>query len=52
MNIGIIGAGAAGLTSAWLLNDELEVVVFEREDRLGGHAHTIKVKATTETGEI
>ena len=40
MKIGIIG-GAAGLLAAWLLEDDYEVTLFERDDRLGGHAHTI-----------
>jgi len=43
MDIGIIGSGAAGLTSAWLLRDDHNVTVFEKDDRLGGHAHTIDV---------
>src|SRR5258708_17472093 len=43
MRIGIVGGGAAGLTTAWLLSDEHEVVLFEQQDRLGGHAHTIEV---------
>jgi predicted NAD/FAD-binding protein len=43
MNIGIIGAGAAGLTAAWLLNENHNVTIFEKESRLGGHAHTIEV---------
>lgn len=41
MKIGIIGAGAAGLTAAWLLEKEHEVVLFEKNNYLGGHAHTI-----------
>jgi predicted NAD/FAD-binding protein len=43
MNIGIIGSGAAGLTSAWLLGDRHKVTVFEKQARLGGHAHTVEV---------
>ena len=43
MKVGIIGGGAAGLTAAWLLDQECEVVLFEKEARLGGHAHTIQV---------
>ncbi len=45
MKIGIIGGGAAGLTSAWLLDAEHEVTLFEKDDRLGGHAHTIGIDA-------
>lgn len=42
-NIGIIGGGAAGLVSAWLLDAEYTINLFEKEDRLGGHARTIYV---------
>lgn len=41
MRIGIIGGGAAGLSSAWLLEQDHDVTLFERDLRLGGHAHTI-----------
>ena len=43
MRIGIIGGGAAGLTTAWLLDGQHEVTLFEKQSRLGGHAHTIQV---------
>ncbi|WP_414938097.1 NAD(P)/FAD-dependent oxidoreductase [Amycolatopsis sp. cmx-11-51] len=38
--IGVIGSGVAGLTAAYLLQRRYEVLLFEAEDRLGGHAHT------------
>lgn len=40
LKIGVIGAGVSGLTAAWRLARQHEVVLFEREPRLGGHAHT------------
>lgn len=43
MRIGVIGAGISGLAAAWLLHEEHEVVLFERDGRLGGHAHTVPV---------
>lgn len=43
LQIGIIGAGASGLTSAWLLDENHDVTIFEKEDRLGGHVCTIPV---------
>ncbi len=36
----VIGAGVSGLTAAFLLQREYDVTLFERDDRLGGHAHT------------
>ncbi|MBC7811868.1 MAG: FAD-dependent oxidoreductase [Burkholderiales bacterium] len=43
MRIGVIGAGAAGLSTAWLLDkDRYEVTLFEAKDRLGGHADTVQ----------
>lgn len=44
MRLAIIGAGAAGLTAAYLLEAEHDVTVFEAEPRLGGHAHTVTVE--------
>lgn len=38
--VAVIGAGVAGLTAAYLLQRRYEVVLFEAQDRLGGHAHT------------
>ncbi|MBA3872777.1 MAG: FAD-dependent oxidoreductase [Anaerolineae bacterium] len=44
MRIGIIGAGAAGLTACWLLSENHDVTLFEKQDRLGGHAQTVEVE--------
>jgi predicted NAD/FAD-binding protein len=41
LKIAVIGAGVAGLTSAWLLDQDHEVTLFEKEERLGGHALTV-----------
>ena len=43
MKIGIIGGGAAGLMSAWLLEHEHDITLFEAQDRLGGHAQTVLI---------
>jgi predicted NAD/FAD-binding protein len=38
--IAVIGSGVAGLTAAYLLQRKYEVLLFESDARLGGHAHT------------
>ena len=40
MKIAIIGTGISGLTTAYLLNKEHAVTVFEKNDYIGGHTHT------------
>src|SRR5262245_11166337 len=47
MKIAVVGAGAAGLGAAWLLSRRHDVVVYERKDRLGGHACTVDVPTDT-----
>ncbi len=44
MRIAIIGSGVSGLTSAYLLSPSHEITIFEKSDRIGGHAHTIIVE--------
>ncbi|MBX9945133.1 MAG: FAD-dependent oxidoreductase [Reyranella sp.] len=41
MKIAVIGAGVAGLGAAWLLSRKHDVVVYERENRFGGHSCTV-----------
>ena len=38
--LAIIGSGIAGLSSAYFLQNEFDVTVFEKNDYLGGHANT------------
>jgi predicted NAD/FAD-binding protein len=41
--IAIIGAGIAGLGAAWALRKVHDVTLFEKRDRLGGHANTVDI---------
>ena len=43
MKIAIIGSGIAGLTSAYLLNRQHDITLFEAADWVGGHTHTVDV---------
>jgi predicted NAD/FAD-binding protein len=41
--IAIIGTGIAGLGSAYLLNPQHEITVYEKSARIGGHSRTVTV---------
>ena len=44
LRIAVIGSGISGMSAAWLLSQRHEVTVYEREARVGGHAHTVSVR--------
>lgn len=46
MKIAIIGGGIAGLATAWLLQQEHAITMYERGPSLGGHARTLSVMAS------
>ncbi len=50
MKIAVIGTGAAGLSAAWLLSQRHQVTVYEKNRRLGGHAHTVDIP--TSRGDV
>lgn len=39
--VAVIGGGIGGLTSAYFLNRDFDVTLFERESRIGGNAHDL-----------
>jgi predicted NAD/FAD-binding protein len=44
MRIAVVGSGVSGLVCAHLLTRSHDVVLYERDTRLGGHAHTNHVE--------
>jgi predicted NAD/FAD-binding protein len=43
MRIAVIGSGVSGLGAAYALKDSAEVVLYEKDARLGGHARTVSI---------
>ncbi len=43
MRIAIVGSGVSGLVAAHELHQDHEIVVFEANDYIGGHTHTVTV---------
>ena len=42
--IAVVGSGISGLTAAWLLHPDHRVTLFEANDYIGGHTHTLDVE--------
>ncbi len=43
MKIAIIGSGISGLGSAYLLNKDHDITVYEKNEYIGGHSRTVEV---------
>jgi len=52
MRIAIVGSGISGLVAARRLHGRHEIVVYEAEDRIGGHTHTVDVELDGERHAI
>lgn len=53
MELAVIGSGIAGLSTAWMLHREHNVRIFEANDYVGGHTHTLMVgEQPVDTGFI
>ncbi len=52
MKIAVIGGGAAGLVTAWLLDGVHEVVLLERASSLGGNIRTLNRNVPTSATEL
>jgi predicted NAD/FAD-binding protein len=48
--IAVVGAGISGITAAFLLSEQHEVVLFERKSAIGGHTNTIVVSKGPDAG--
>ncbi len=44
--VAVVGAGISGLSAAWLLSRRNDVVLYERNSRLGGHSNTVEVEGS------
>lgn len=49
--IAVVGSGISGLTAAFLLSQKHNVSVFESNDYIGGHTHTVRVCMDQGRGE-
>jgi uncharacterized protein len=49
--VAVVGAGVAGITAAYLLDEHFDVTLFEANDYIGGHTNTITVQ-DPQSGEL
>ncbi|MET0968749.1 MAG: FAD-dependent oxidoreductase [Tardiphaga sp.] len=43
MRVAVVGTGIAGNAAAWALSTRYPVTVYDREERPGGHSHTVTI---------
>lgn len=44
--IAVIGSGISGLAAAYYMSRKHEVFLFERDERIGGHTHTVTIESS------
>jgi predicted NAD/FAD-binding protein len=52
MRIAIVGTGISGLVCAHRLAPTHDLTIFEADDRIGGHTHTVRVDLDDETHQV
>lgn len=50
MRIAVVGGGVSGIVAAFLLQKNHDVTIFEKNDYLGGHTHTILIPDGPDAG--
>jgi len=50
LNIAVVGGGVAGITAAYLLQRHHRVTLYEKNDYIGGHTHTITIPTGPDAG--
>ncbi len=48
--IAVIGGGVSGVTAAYLLQDSHHITLFEKNDYVGGHTHTVTLPSGPDRG--
>ena len=43
MRVAVVGSGISGLSAAWLMSRDHDVVLYEADERIGGHSNTATV---------
>lgn len=52
LKIAVVGSGISAISSAWFLSQEHDVVLFEKQGRLGGHTNTVTVQANGKSTNV